>query len=67
MTRQKSMRCCIYCSNKTSLREEIAAKLNRIIEKGALSEQESPIKYGAHIWNEVHKLIRELLTPEIKK
>ena len=56
-------KCCIHCSNKTSLREEIAAKLNRIIEKGAPSEQENPIKYGAEIWSKIHKLIRELLTP----
>ena len=26
-------KCCIHCSNKTSLREEIAAKLNKIIEE----------------------------------
>ena len=48
-------KCCIHCSNKTSLREEIAAKLNKIISKGAPSEQDNKI------WDKVHKLIRELL------
>ena len=61
LSHKEGMRCCIHCSNKTSLREEIAAKLNKIIEKGAPSEQDNPIKYGAHIWSEVHKLTRELL------
>ena len=56
--------CCIHCSNKTSLREEIATKLNRIITKGAPSEQENSLKYGAEIWDKIHKLIRELLTSQ---
>lgn len=40
---------------------KIAAKLNKLIENGAPSEQENPIKYGVKIWNGVHNLIRELL------
>ena len=61
LSHKEGMRCCIHCSNKTSLREELRDKIKRMMNETEMREMEG-IAYSDGFHNALRHIL-SFLTP----